>query len=75
MKVKRLIEILSDFPPDAPIGLVDLTTDDEYLSSYPINDENIELTKVIVNESNLDDENLIDGVIISFENKLNENPI
>jgi len=70
MKVKELIEILSEYNGEMPIILCDLTTDDDQDSSYGIEPRNIE--KIKGQDYN---EKPVDILLITFENKLNENPI
>lgn len=72
LTVGVLKEVIKTLPDDMSVGLVDLTTDDFYDSSY-------QLTKASIGPGDCAEEE--DGPVtgqalwISFENKLNENPI
>lgn len=72
MVVKELIEKLSKYPDDYPVVLLDETTDDESDSCYAITDSKISEVDLFKYP---DEDNGYKGVGISFENRLNEDPI
>lgn len=79
MTIGELKKYISDnnLPDDMPIGILDLTTDDTNDANYPFNEEVL----MVDDYYNIDEFEEADYepkgkmLFITFENKLNENPI
>lgn len=67
----ELKAILSTFPDDYPVVLIDLTTDDELECTYTIEKSSVGEEDLIQGWS----EKQVKGIGICFRNRLNENPI
>ena len=74
MNVKELKEKLENLPDDMMVGLLDTTTDDRYDMTYFISDEDV-FVDDCYKEDNENGEPDGKMIFISFENKLNEDPI
>lgn len=75
--LKKFIE-KNNLPDDMPVGLVDITTDDTDDMNYSFSDENFQVEDYYSQEDEgTDDYGKPRGkmLFITFENKLNENPI
>ena len=74
MNVKELKQKLENLPDDMMVGLLDSTTDDRDDMNYFISEEDIFIEDCWLPD-NEDGEPDCKMLFISFENKLNENPI
>ena len=74
MNVKELKKKLENLPDDMMVGLLDATTDDRDDMNYFISDEDV-FVEDCWKEDNETGEPDGKMLFISFENKLNENPI
>jgi len=74
MNVKELKQKLENLPDDMKVGLLDATTDDRDDMNYFISDEDV-FVEDCWKEDNETGEPDGKMLFISFENKLNENPI
>lgn len=72
MNIKELKEIIKDLPDEMLFGLLDLTTDDFYECNYPISKNNFEIDDYVKEEESESQGKML---FLTFENKLNENPI
>lgn len=75
--LKNFIE-KNNLPDDMPVGLLDTTTDDTDFMNYRISDDNLMIEDYYFREDEFtDDYGKSRGkmLFITFENKLNENPI
>ncbi|MBD8081109.1 hypothetical protein [Chryseobacterium caseinilyticum] len=75
--VKDFKEILENLPEDMPVGLIDVTTDDTDDMNYPLGKENFTIEDYFRGDQTDDNYGTPLGkmLFITFENKLNENPI
>lgn len=72
LTIKDLKEKIQNLPDDMKVQLLDLTTDDPYESSYSLTPESCGVDDYV----DMEDEEVAGQLFwISFENKLNENPI
>lgn len=72
MNIKDLKDFIKDLPDEMPFGLMDLTTDDFHDGNYSISEEDL-----IIEDYVKEEEGEVQGkmLFLTFENKLNENPI
>lgn len=73
MTLEEFNELTKDLPKDMSICLCDLTTDAPYDGSYDIEKSNVSVEDTYEHED--DEEPIGKCLVISFENKLNPNPI
>lgn len=73
MKIAELKKIIENLPDDMPVGLWDLSTDSFVDGNYKLSPQDCVVEDYIKEE----DDTEIAGqmLFITFENKLNENPI
>jgi len=73
MKIADLKNIIENLPDDMPVGLWDLSTDSFTDGNYQLAPKDLIIEDYVKNE----DDSEIAGqmLFITFENKLNENPI
>ena len=77
MKIKELKELIKDLPDDMNFGLIDLTTDDTDDMNYSVSKDDFNVEDCYDNDSDSETYGEIKGkmLFLTFENKLNENPI
>ncbi|MEM7487260.1 MAG: hypothetical protein AAF348_18785 [Bacteroidota bacterium] len=73
MKVKELKKYLEKLDDEMPVGLLDLTTDDETYMNYSLREEDLDVNDYWTDNSYPEPKGKM--LFICFENKLNENPI
>jgi hypothetical protein len=72
LNIIQLKNFIKDLPDDMPVSLVDLSTDDYDQGNYPLTDQSLSVEDFVTEP---DGETKGKMVVISFDNKLNPDPI
>ena len=73
MNVEEMIAVLSNYDGKMRVGLLDLSTDNHVDMNYSLSEDDFDVLDLVADEDSL--EVIGQGLFITFENKLNEDPI
>ena len=72
MNIGKLKSLIKDLPDEMPVGLVDSSTDDYDDGNYKLSESNLSIEDYVIEPEG---ETKGKMFVISFDNKLNPNPI